>query len=128
MRYLFVTLFAGWVPEVTGVQQLEVKLSSMKLLTTLMNKRYGQDGNEKKKAFQYTMVTVNDLIDSPYQIIAPCLMSLSNYAMLRCYQEIAKKSKIIQFTGVVASLTRVCVLLLVQCQVEREDRLTMTTQ
>ena len=57
----------------------------MKLLTTLMNKRYGQGGNEKKKAFQYTMVTVNDLIDSPYQIIASCLMSLSNYAMLRCY-------------------------------------------
>ena len=49
-----------------------------------MNKRYGQGGNEKKKAFQYTMVTVNDLIDSPYQINAFCLIKVPS-AMLRFY-------------------------------------------
>ena len=43
------------------------------------------------------------------------------------YQEIAKKSEIIQFIRFLAWLTTVCVLYLVQCQVQIKDRLTMAT-
>ena len=44
------------------------------------------------------------------------------------YSKMAKTSEIIQFTRFVASLTKVCVLHLVQCQVESKDRVKMTTQ
>ena len=44
------------------------------------------------------------------------------------YQKFEKKAKIIQFIQFLAWLTRLCVFRLVQCQVQRKDRLTMATQ
>ena len=44
------------------------------------------------------------------------------------YQELEKKGKIIQLIQFLAWLTRLCLFRLVQCQVQRKDRLTMAIQ